>query len=293
MKQILFILFTFLTSCLCAQRIAKRKGDVKILIQKNALGKDSIIHHGIYLEYYFNKHGLVLEEIIHGTVKDNDLKNIGEINQYYYNDSLLILSKSFNRKHPSWEYNEEYVEYKYEKSELFCEKVFDYDGECIDSTLYFYKPNLTIEANYFDNDTTIKYIYKDSLTEVFSMNKLAYRYEYQLKDSCMEGNLNKYDEDGIGSNLIYQIDCYDSHKRLIYRNVNSRFYYFEYTENGILKKISENVFPDSKKRNYKNWYYIEVKKLPKYITSNSIKNINKKLIKKVSSRFDGIIDLED
>lgn len=239
-------------------------------------------------KFYFDEYGKILEKIEYGKHHYNKLKVIGKIEQFYYDNEKLVLSKSYNSYCKSCEYYQFYTKYEYNKDQiLITEKTYRSLNDSLSMEVkHVDKSN--IKETHFGESTFYQYIYDSEnrltqLNQVFEeTKKIRWQYIYEYLDSCRIGNFQTYYGDGK-ENSKKEIECFDSQKRLTSKEIIDNYktkVIYAYSKKGILKEIKE--YQSLSNSEYKLSYILklEFKGKAEKLTSDALIKINTELIGK-------------
>nr|WP_321222929.1 hypothetical protein [uncultured Psychroserpens sp.] len=265
-RRIILILFLINFSKSNSQIIAKKIGDIKIteigysINEKNKRKKIS------KSEFYFDNSGNILEAISYGRHHYNKLNVVGTINQFYYKDGKLVMSKKYKSSCKSCEFYSLYTKYDYDFNDrLIVENKYYEEDDSLSASIKYIHTQNTKETHQ-DTSTYLQEVY-DSENKIIELNqrfedtkKIRWQYLYDYIDNCRIGNFQTYYEDG-DQNSKKEIYCYDSEKRLISKEIISNYktkIEYSYSDKGFVNEVKEfQCFDESD--NYELKYIIKFK----------------------------------
>ncbi|WP_447636612.1 hypothetical protein [Flavobacterium microcysteis] len=284
-KILILLLFYFVNSY--SQKIERKIGDFRITRESFFVeGKKKISKS----DFYFDKSGKILEKIGFGRHHYHKLNIIGEIEQYFYSDNKLLLSKRYVSSCRNCSFSLYLSKYNYDDDKLIHKNVYRGESDSLFMSFdYKYKPNAEeihsnsstyIENKYDDKNRIIKQsqIFEDT-KKVRWEKKFVYAITFQVN------KFQTYYGDG-DENTKMEIIQYDSQKRItskeVLREKSKTFFYYYYAQNGIIKKIEESESYNDK---YELKYItnFKIKKREKSIDSLTVDKINSQLIYETST----------
>lgn len=249
MKQIILILFFLSISKIYSQKIEKRIGDIHITregyyFDNNQKSNKRKISKS---EYYFNDKGQILETISYGTSHSNNLKLIGQIEQFFYVNDKLDLSKRYSTECNTCEFYLYYNKYKYDDSDnlISSNSYYGNNDSLFMPITYIYKPNIT--EKHFGESTYYEKKY-DSINRIIELNQrfedtkiIRWQHSYKYLGNSTVGIFQTYYHDKM-DHTEFEIKTYDFEKKLIsYEKIGLLKSKKEYTysKEGFLTKIKE------------------------------------------------------
>jgi len=244
MFQKTFILFLIFFLQGFSQKIEKKVGAYKITEEIFLTENNKKIAKQVF---YFNESGNILEKIKFGRHHYNKLNIIGEIEQFFYKDDKLQLSKKYISSCKSCKFFQYYSKYEYNEGKLISENVFYAENDSLFmSTNYVYKPNLkeihfnssVYYLNKYDDENRI--IEQNQVYE--ETNKIRWKNEFSYSDNFRVGKFQTFYNDGKDRSEIeivsYNSDRIIASKEIIREKYKTKLFYF-YDKYGIIKKIEE------------------------------------------------------
>lgn len=292
MKQKILIILLFCLLKIYSQKIEKRIGDIHVTKEEYYFDdhKKSDKRKINKSEYFFNNEGQVLETISYGTAHFNDLKNVGRIEQFFYINNKLDLSKSYSTSCNGCEYHVLYSKYKYDENNnlISDNSYYEKNDSLFMSTNYIYKPN--VKETHFNESTYYERIY-DSNNNLLELNqrfedtkKIRWQRLYNYFDNSTVITFKTKYNDGAEKSE-FEIKTYDIEKRLISHEIigigKTKKEYF-YSKNGFLEKIKEyrlNIIDG--KYEIDRLTKFKVDKKQKYLKPVYLQKINSNLIEEI------------
>lgn len=279
-KILILLLFSFFNSY--SQKIEKKIGDFRITKESFFVENKKKINKS---DFYFDKSGKILEKIKFGRHHYNKLNIIGEIEQYFYSDNNLFLSKRYVSSCRNCSFSLYLSKYNYNDNKLIHKNVYRGESDTLFMSLdYKYKPNAKeIHSNsstYIEN----KYDNKNRITEQSQIfedtKKVRWKKKFVYAINFQVNKFETYYGDG-DENTEVEIIEYDSQKRIISKEVirekSKTFFHYYYAPNGIIKKIEESEsYNDKYELKYTTNF--KIKKRDKSIDSLTVDKINSQLI---------------
>lgn len=284
-KILVLLLLSFL-NCY-SQKIEKKIGDFKITKEIFFIESKKKISKS---DFYFDKSGKILEKIKFGRHHYNKLNIIGEIEQYFYSDNNLFLSKRYVSSCRHCSFTLYLSKYNYDDdNRLIHENVYRGESDTLFMSLdYKYQPNAkeihTNSSTYIEN----KYDDKNRITEQSQIfedtKKVRWKKEFVYTINFQVNKFQTYYGDG-NENTEMEVIKYDLQKRIISKEVirekSKTFFHYHYAQNGIIKKIEESEsYNDKYELKYTTNF--KIKKREKSIDSLTVDKINSQLIYETS-----------
>lgn len=291
MKQKILIILLFCLLKIYSQKIEKRIGDIHVTKEEYYFDdqKKSDKRKINKSEYFFNNEGQILETISYGTAHFNDLKNVGRIEQFFYINNKLDLSKSYSTSCNGCEYHVLYNKYKYDENNnlISDNSYYEKNDSLFMSTNYIYKPN--VKETHFNELTYYERIY-DSNNNLLELNqrfedtkKIRWQRLYNYFDNSTVITFKTKYNDGAEKSE-FEIKTYDIEKRLISHEIigigKTKKEYF-YSKDGFLKKIKEYRLNVDGKYVIDRLTKFKVDKKQKYLKPVYLQKINSDLIEEI------------
>ena len=284
MNRIILILFLLTVSKIYSQKIEREIGELKLTKEGFAFddNKTTKKRKISKTEFYFDRNGKILERISFGRHHYNKLNVIGEIEQFFYSNDKLELSKKYISSCKTCEYDQYYSKYNYdEKNNLIREeKFYGKNDSLFMSTTYIFKPNVT--ETHFNSSTYYQKIYNSQnkvieLNQVFeNTEKIRWQYLYEYVDNCQIGNFQTYYGDGK-EHSKKEIECFDLEKRIISKEIFAGYktkIIYTYSKKGFLKEIKEYESPSDDEYKLKYQLKFKIRRKPKNLTKEEVEKIN-------------------
>lgn len=291
MKQKILIISLFCLLKIYGQKIEKRIGDIHVIEEEyyfdnHKKSKKRKINKS---EYFFNNEGQILESISYGTDHLYDLKIVGRIEQFFYINNKLHLSKSYSTSCNSCEYHVLYNKYKYDENNnlISDNSYYEKNDSLFMSTNYIYKSN--VKETHFNESTYYERIY-DSKNNVLELNqrfedtkKIRWQRLYNYFDNFIVIIFKTKYDDGAEKSQ-FEIKTLDIEKRLLSHEIigngkNKKEYF--YSKHGFLKKIKEfrlNIYGRYEPERVTKF---KIYKKKKYLKPVYLEKINAELIEKI------------
>jgi hypothetical protein len=289
MKQKILIILLFCLLKIYSQKIEKRIGDIHVAKEEYYFDdlKKSDKRKINKSEYFFNNEGQVLETISYGTAHFNDLKNAGRIEQFFYINNKLDLSKSYSTSCNGCEYHVLYNKYDENNNLISDNSYYEKNDSLFMSTNYIYKPN--VKETHFNELTYYERIY-DSNNNLLELNqrfedtkKIRWQRLYNYFDNSTVITFKTKYNDGAEKSE-FEIKTYDIEKRLISHEIigigKTKKEYF-YAINGFLEKIKEYRLNIDGKYEKNRLTKFKVDKKQKYLKPVYLQKINSDLIEEI------------
>ncbi len=278
MFQKTFILFLIFFLQGHSQKIEKKVGAYQITEESFRVENRKKIAKQVF---YFNESGKVLEKIKFGRHHYNKLNVIGQIEQFFYKDDELQLSKKYISGCKSCKFYLYYSKYEYDGGKLISENVFYGQNDSLfTSTKYVYKPN--VKEIHFNSSVCYLNKYDDEnriieQNQVYE-NKIRWKREFSYSETYRVDKFQTYYNDGKDYSEI-EIISYNSDREIVSKErirekSKTKLFYF-YDKKGIISRIEEyESFGGSDDK----LIYITVFKV-----NRKVKHIDKSVVAKLNS----------
>lgn len=288
MKYKILILFLICFYKNYSQKIEKRVGDVHVISEEyyfegHKKSKKLKINE---TEYYFNDKGQILETITHGTNHINNLNIIGRIEQFFYHNDMMDLSKSYMIDCNNSEYDVHYRKYLYdENNNLISSNSYNEANDSLIMPItYIYKDHSEEkhfgELTYYEKKT-------DSINQIVELNQryedtnaIRWQYLYKYLSNSTITIFQTYYNDNMDRTEV-EIKTYDIEKRLIsYEKIGVRKTKqdYNYSKDGFLSKITEYSLNVDGVYELERITKFKVKKNQKYLKPVYLQKIHSELI---------------
>lgn len=284
-NRVILILFVIFFSNLSSQNLIKEVGDIKVALRIYSIDENQKKKNIGKSKYFFDSSGNIQEIISYGRHHNNNLRLIGSIIHFIYDDEILKEKIKYQSYCKRCKFNKQYERFTYDnKNRLINEKSFNENDSIYNETNYVYKKN-TKETYHLNGSTYLQEKY-DSKNRIIELNqifknskKIRWQYLYTYKENCKIKKFQTYYGDGKDYSER-EVSCYDLKNRLISEEEFSSYktkITISYSKKGFVKEIKEYACFD-KTDNYELQSIIKFKITSKKIDSSILEKINSKLI---------------
>ena len=285
MRTIILFGFLICFSKIYSQNIEKRIGCFEITKKGYFYSDLNLRKKRNKSEFYFDEDGKILEKITYGRHHYFDLKLIGGIDQFFYNNDILEMSKSYTSSCKTCDFNLYYTKYNYNKNKvLISENGYFGRNDSLFRTINYINESNIVELDF--NGSTIDQKVYDSLGRIIEYNqlfkdtrKIRWQYLYEYNNDCKIGSFQTYYGDGK-EHSKKEIECFDQQNRIISKEIIAGYktkILYEYSDEGFLRQIKEfNSFNDEE---YELEYVFKFK-----IKGNS-EELNFEILNKINAKL--------
>jgi len=287
MKRIILIIFLFSFSKIYSQKIEKQIGSYKITKVGFFYGDKKKKRKISKSEYYFDDSGKIIEKIKYGRHHYNKLNIIGEIEQFFYTNDKLELSKSYSSSCKSCDFFSLYSKYNYDNgNNLISENTYYQKNDSLFMPItYIYKSN--IKETHFGKSTYYEKV-SDSTNRIVELNQryentkiIRWQHQYKYIDNFTIGIFQTFYNDKTDRTEV-EIKAYDDYeKRLIsiekigILKIKTDYIY---SKDGFISKIKEYKLNMNGKYELEYLIKFKIEKKQKFLNQVYLRKINSDLI---------------